>query len=100
MKTSPQHSLTSRKIKGKFTVAWLEYPTGQNNRFGAGGWSRHALRPKPVLVKHELNGSQIQFSGKSVLLTIDGQLIRKLRCNIQRKATGETLREDYDLSTF
>ncbi len=87
------------KLKGKFKVMYLEYPTGQNNRFGAGGWSRNAQKPRPVVKSHTLTGKQIEFSGKSVILHTDSGDIRKLKCSIVRANNPkEVIREDYSIS--
>ena len=80
-------------LRGKFTAYYYEYPAGQNNRFGAGGWSRGAKsRPMPRLVTK--NPDKIEIKGKSAIL--DGE--RKLRVTIIRNTTGEVIREDYELS--
>jgi hypothetical protein len=83
----------TKTLRGKFTVYWFEYPTGQNSRFGAGGWSRGARsRPMPKLVK--MQPSKVEVRGKSVFF--DG--IRKLKATIIRNSNGEVMREDYDLA--
>ena len=79
-------------LRGKFTAYYYEYPTGQNNSFGAGGWSRGARsRPMPRLVTK--NPSRIEIKGKSAIL--DGE--RKLKVTLIRDSTGEVVREDYEL---
>ena len=80
-------------LRGKFTAYYYEYPTGQNNRFGSGGWSRGAKsRQMPRLVVRE--PKCIEIKGKSAYL--DGE--RKLKVTIVRNTTGEVMREDYDIS--
>ena len=85
--------MTTETLRGKFTAYYYEYPSGQNSRFGAGGWSRDAKsRPMPRLVTK--NPDKIEIKGKSAIL--DGE--RKLKVTIIRNTTGEVIREDYELS--
>ena len=79
-------------LRGKFTAYYYEYPTGQNNSYGAGGWSRGAKsRPSPQLVIKE--PTKIGIKGKSVFLDD----VRKLKVTIVRNSNGDVVREDYDL---
>jgi len=82
--------MKTETIRGKIIAHYYDYPTGQNNQYGAGGWSRHASsRPRPVLVT--VTPKRVEVSGKSVYL--DGK--RKLKVTLIRQSTGEVLREDY-----
>ena len=88
-----------KKLRGKFKVFYFDYPTQSNNRFGAGGWSKNAQRPRPVIKCHELSGKQIEFYGKSVILDTVGAKVRKLKCTIIRANNPkEIIREDYPLN--
>jgi hypothetical protein len=79
--------------KGRYRVYWYDYPTGQG-AYGSGGWSRHAKhRPQPVMVIKDVDATEILFTGKSVVIAG----VRKLKCTIVSKRSGEVLRADYDL---
>lgn len=83
-------------LRGSFTAYWYDYPTGQNNRYGAGGWSRGARsRPRPQLTS--VNPSKVVLSGKSVILTINDEEVRKLKVTLVRNSTAEVVREDYEI---
>jgi len=83
-------------LRGNFTAYWYDYPTGQNNRYGGGGWSRGARsRPQPQLVS--ASPSKVVLSGKSVILTINDEEVRKLKVTLVRDSTAEVVREDYEI---
>ncbi|MAK37178.1 MAG: hypothetical protein CMC15_13580 [Flavobacteriaceae bacterium] len=83
-------------LRGDFTAYWYDYPAGKNNRYGGGGWSRGARsRPLPQLVS--VNPSKVVLSGKSVILTVNGEEIRKLKVTLIRDRTAEVVREDYEI---
>ena len=84
-----------RTLKGRFTAYWYDYPRGKNNRYGAGGWSKGAQKPRPQLVT--ANPSKVVFSGKSVILTINGEEVRKLKVTLVRNSTSEVIRDDYEI---
>ncbi len=53
-------------LRGKFTAYYYEYPSGQNNSYGAGGWSRGAKsRPAPQLVTK--NPTKIGIKGLALI---------------------------------
>jgi len=74
--------------KKEYVAKWLEFPVG-NRAYGGGGWSRRAkYKPKPELVT--IKTTNVQFSGKSVI--VNG--IRKLKLNLYY-SDGTPIREDY-----
>ena len=82
--------MNEEKLRGNFLAIYLEFPTGENNKFGAGGWSRKAKeKPKPRLIFHY--PKSVTLKGKSVFLDD----VRKLKLNLIRLSTGKTIRLDY-----
>ena len=88
----------TEKLRGKFTIYFLDFPI-QNGSYNSGGWSRAAKhKPQPELI--EIKNAKVYFKGKSVYYKGENDLdhVRRLKATIIRTATGTIIREDYPLN--